>query len=123
MSACACRECSPSAAFTGIQCRLLTIASCRWARSASGRFAGQHATTDLIELDGFEQGLEVAFTEALVALALNDLEEDGADGVLREDLQQEPLTASRGTIDQNAVLLEQRQILAVAGHPGIDSVV
>ena len=39
--------------------------------------------------DAFEQRLEIAFAEALIALALDDLEEDRADGVLGEDLQQQ----------------------------------
>jgi hypothetical protein len=39
-----------------------------------------HAAADLVELDGLEQRLEVALAEALVALALDDLEEDRADG-------------------------------------------
>ena len=37
----------------------------------------QHATADLVQLDGFEQCLEVALPKALVPLALDDLEEDG----------------------------------------------
>jgi hypothetical protein len=49
----------------------------------------QHATADLIQLDGFEQCLEVALTKALVALALDDLEEHGPDDGVREDLQQD----------------------------------
>ena len=34
----------------------------------------QHPTADLVALDRFEQGLEIAFAEALVALALDELE-------------------------------------------------
>ena len=48
----------------------------------------QHAAAHLVALDGLEQGLEVAFAETLVALALDDLEENRTDRVLGEDLQQ-----------------------------------
>jgi hypothetical protein len=48
----------------------------------------QHATLDLIPLDRFKQRLEIAFAEALIALALDDLEEHRADAVLGENLQQ-----------------------------------
>src|SRR5256885_15082519 len=39
----------------------------------------QHAAVDLVALHGLEQGLEIAFAEALavVALALDELEEHG----------------------------------------------
>ena len=49
----------------------------------------QHAALDLVQLDRLEQRAEVAFAEALVALALDDLEEDRADHRLRKDLQQQ----------------------------------
>jgi hypothetical protein len=52
---------------------------------------GDHAAPDLIELDRFEQGFEIALAEALIALALDDLEEDRPDHVLGEDLQQQAL--------------------------------
>ena len=48
-----------------------------------------HAAALLIQFNGFEQRLKIAFAEALIALALNDFEEDGADGVLGEYLQQD----------------------------------
>ena len=48
----------------------------------------QHTTPDLIRFDAFEQRAEVAFAEALIALALDQLEEDRADLVGGEDLQQ-----------------------------------
>jgi hypothetical protein len=35
----------------------------------------------LVQLDGLEQRLEVAFAESVIALALNELEEDRPDGV------------------------------------------
>ncbi len=49
----------------------------------------------LIKLDALEQGFEIAFAEAFVALALDDLEEDRANHVLGEDLQQQPLPLGR----------------------------
>src|SRR5512146_1843247 len=39
----------------------------------------QYPAPDLVEFDRLEQGAEVAFAEALVALALDDLEEDRSD--------------------------------------------
>ena len=55
----------------------------------------QHAAAHLVEFQRFEQRLEVAFAEALVALALDDLEEDRADDVLGEYLEQQALTLGR----------------------------
>ena len=63
----------------------------------------QHAAADLVELDRFEQGAEIALAEALVALALDDLEEDRADHGLGEDLQQQPAALGRRAVDQDAV--------------------
>ena len=63
----------------------------------------QHAAADLVELDRFEQRAEVALAEALVALALDDLEEDRADHRLGEDLQQQPAALGRRAVDQDAV--------------------
>ena len=63
----------------------------------------QHAAADLVELDRFEQGAEIALAEALVALALDDLEEDRADHRLGEDLQQQPAALGRRAVDQDAV--------------------
>src|SRR3546814_8638669 len=60
-----------------------------------GAPALQHAALHLVALDAFEQGLEVAFAEAFVALALDDLEEDRAERVLGEDLQQLALLGYR----------------------------
>src|SRR4051794_19950104 len=69
---------------------------------------------NLIKLDGLEQSLEVALAEALVALALDDLEEDRADHVLGEDLQQQALPLGRSAIHQDATLLQFRDVLFVA---------
>ena len=48
----------------------------------------QDTSGDLVALDGLEQGLEVAFAEAFVTLALYELEEDRADHGVGEDLKQ-----------------------------------
>ena len=74
------------------------------------------AAADLIEFDRFEQRAEVAFPETLVALALNDLEEDRADDVLREDLQQHALTLLRVAIDEDAPARELFELLRVTGR-------
>src|SRR5690606_34493374 len=51
----------------------------------------QDAALHLVAFDGLEQRLEVALAETLVALALDDLEEDRAERVGGEDLQQQAL--------------------------------
>ncbi len=50
-----------------------------------------HAAAQLVALERLEQRLEVAFAEAIVALALDELEEHGTKHRLREDLEQQPL--------------------------------
>src|SRR4029453_16460402 len=86
----------------------------------------QHAAADLVELDRFEEGAEVAFAEALVALALDDLEEDRADDRLGEDLQQQAAVAGLRlgrAVDQDAVAVEAHEVLAVAGQATVDRLV
>src|SRR5690242_8965600 len=61
----------------------------------------QHPALHLIALDALEQRLEVALAEPLVALALDDLEEDRADRVLGEDLQQLALLGLGVGVDQD----------------------
>src|SRR5439155_16562382 len=93
----------------------------RSGRSASGHnhrcklrsFGSENAAAHLIELNALEQRLEIAFAEALVALALDDLEKDRADHVLRENLQQQPLALGRGAVHQYAALLELGDVLLV----------
>src|SRR6185503_10603812 len=91
-----------------------------------GRFMSQHSSAYLVELDRFEQRLEVAFAEAFVALALNDLEEDRADDVLREDLQQQSFALLRIAVEQDTALAQLFEILAVAAdarvHPFVISI-
>src|SRR3569832_342663 len=77
-----------------------------------------HAATDLVQLDGVEQGLEVALAERLVALALDDLEENRAEQVAGEYLQQEAVLLR--AVDQDAVLAHPLHILAVARQAAVD---
>src|SRR5512146_1304340 len=81
----------------------------------------EDAAADLVELDRLEQGLEVALAEAFVALALDQLEEDRADHVLGEDLQQQALPLGRRAVDQNLVGLQALHVLAVAGIAVVDA--
>src|SRR5437868_5946533 len=80
----------------------------------------QDAAADLVELDRFEQGAEIALAEALVAAALDDLEEDRADHGLGEDLQQQAAALGRRAVDQNAVGGQAREILAMARQALVD---
>ena len=66
----------------------------------------QHAAFDLVEFDALEQRFEVALAEAFIAFALNELEEDRPDRVFAEDLQQQALTFTRRTVDEDAALTE-----------------
>src|SRR5258708_29950678 len=80
----------------------------------------QYAAADLVELDRFEQRAEIAFAEAFVAAALDDLEEDRANHRLGEDLQQEPAALGRRAVDQDAVGRQPGHVLAVARQAGVD---
>src|SRR5690606_19733398 len=82
--------------------------------------ASEHAAAHLVALDALEQRLEVAFAEALVALALDDLEEDRADRVLGEDLQQLALAGFRIGIDQDAVAAQAVHVFAVVRDALVD---
>src|SRR3954470_8586809 len=91
----------------------------RWAFEHSRRyrlrsFGSEDAAAHLVELDALEQSLEIALAEALVALALDDFEEDRADHVLGEDLQQQALTFRGRAVHQNAALLELGDALLMA---------
>ena len=72
----------------------------------------QHAALDLVEFDALEQRAEIALAEAFVALPLDDLEEDRADGVLGEDLQQQALL--RRAVNQDAVGAQALDVLVCA---------
>ena len=81
--------------------------------AAHGLASPQHAAADLIGFDAFEQSAEIAFAEAFIALALDDLEEDRADRVLGEDLKQQASILVRRAVDQDAIALQARHILAM----------
>src|SRR6516162_1285901 len=86
----------------------------------------EHASLDLIGLDALEQSLEVAFAEAVIALSLNELEEDRSDDCLGEDLQQNARRAAVHdalAIDEDAMLLHPLERLSVAFHAIIRLVV
>src|SRR6185503_10761235 len=110
MSACAWREAVPSTCGTKIG-RFMS------------RHSSQHASAHLVQLDRLEQRLEVAFAEALVALALDDLEEDRADDVLREDLQQQALALLRVAVEQDAALAQLFQVLAMAADARVHTLI
>src|SRR5512140_1472082 len=83
----------------------------------------QYPTPDLVLLDRLEQGLEVALAKAVVALALDELEEDRADRIGREDLQQHLGLAAVDnalTVDQDAILPQARDVLAMLGQARVD---
>src|SRR5580700_10897369 len=110
MSACACREWVPCAPRTGMPIDFATPL----------RLRRQHAAADLVLLQRLEQGLEVPLAEALVALALDDLEEDGTNQVLSENLQQKPLALARRAVDEDAVGAQPRNVFAMSAHTRID---
>src|SRR6266403_267592 len=81
----------------------------------------QNAAAHLVELHRLEQRLEVAFAEALVALPLDDLEEDRADGGLGEDLQQQP--AAGAAVEEDLPLLQLGERLAMVRQALADHLV
>src|SRR5512139_2400325 len=83
----------------------------------------QDAAPDLVEFDRLEQGLEIALAGTLVALALNDLEEDRSHHVLGEDLKQDSLAGLGRSVDQDPPLAHFRDIVAVARQALVDHVV
>src|SRR5207247_6501676 len=83
----------------------------------------EDAAADLVALDRFKKGAEIALAEPLIALALDDLEKDRADHGFGEDLQEQPLTLRRRAVDQDLVALQSRRILAMAGEPRVDRLV
>src|SRR5205085_7425448 len=92
-------------------------------RALSRVFHLQHAAADLVFLDRFEQRLEVALAETVVALALDELEEDRTDRVRGENLQQHLGLAAIDdalAVDQDAVGLEPWHVLAMFWQAGID---
>src|ERR1700759_2479387 len=83
----------------------------------------QHTAPDLVFLDRLAKRLEISLAKAVVALALDELEEYRADCVRREDLQQHLGVAAVDdafTVDQDAVPLQARDVLAMLRQPRID---
>jgi hypothetical protein len=71
------------------------------------RSAFQNPTRQLIALDRLEQRLEVAFAEAVVALALDELEEHRPELGFGEDLQQQALVVAFDlAVDQQPARLQ-----------------
>ena len=95
-------------------------AGCRAAACCAGLVGCsdlQGAALDLVALQRFEQGLEVAFAEAVAVVAwlLDELEEHRAEQGLGEDLQQQArLAAFGGAVQQDAARLQLVDRLAVA---------
>jgi hypothetical protein len=83
----------------------------------------QHPTPHLLQLDRLERGTEITLTEAFVALALDDLEENRADDILRENHQQHTLTLARIAIDQDRPFLQSLERLAMTLHPRVHTLV
>src|SRR4029078_10183918 len=81
----------------------------------------QYAAAHLVELHRFEERAEVAFAEALIALPLNDLEEDRADHGLGEDLQEE--AARRISIDEDLAFAQLIERLTMPGQALLDELV
>src|SRR5450755_4581763 len=71
----------------------------------------ERAAADLVAFHAHEQRAEIAGAEALVAPAVDDLEEDRPDQRLREDLQQ---VAAARTVDQDSAPLQllDRHVMA-----------
>src|SRR3546814_3385437 len=76
--------------------------------------AFQYAPAHLIQFDGFEQGLEVAFAKAFVAFALDNFEKNRADLILGENLQQQ--AAFGCAVQQDLVLAQAIHIFAMIGQ-------
>src|SRR5688572_33504242 len=91
-----------------------------WRSGSDPELLLQHAAAHLIELDRLEQRLEVALAEALVALPLDELEEDRPELVLGEDLQQQRPGLA---VDEDLALLQLGKVLAVARDALVDELV
>ncbi len=77
----------------------------------------EHATTDLVFLDGLEKRAEIAFAEALVPFPLDELEEDRADDCPGKDLQQDLCHAAVDyafAVNKDAVFFHPFEWLIVA---------
>src|SRR5207245_134352 len=70
---------------------------------SASRRGGEDPAADLVGFDRFEERAEIPFAKPLVALALDDLEENRADHRLGEDLQQQALALGGSAVDQDLV--------------------
>src|SRR4029078_6774655 len=80
----------------------------------------QSAAPHLVELDRLEERLEVALAEALVALPLDELEEDRPELVLGEDLQEQRAGLA---VHEDLAFFQLRDVFAVAGDALVDELV
>src|SRR3990167_7290393 len=84
----------------------------------------EYAALDLIEFDRLEQRAEISLAEALVALALNDLEKNRTDHRLRENLQQQfAFVRIAVAVDQNPQTPQFIQVFAVTRQTPVDQFV
>src|SRR6266542_4511997 len=109
-----CAGAKPLSQYRGCRYRLERKARMRFPGIGLGS-ALEHASADLIELDRLKQRAEIALAEPLIALALDQLEEDRADGRAGEDLQQH-FVLRRRAVKQDPILLKTRGVLAMAGQ-------
>src|SRR5258708_24000279 len=80
----------------------------------------EHAASILVFLDRLEQRLEIALAEAVVALPLDELEEDRADHGLGENLQQDFSLTPVGhafAVNEDPMLLHALDRLGMTAHP------
>src|SRR5437899_1968206 len=101
----------------------MTVNDCA-ATDLSGRVPHlQHTPANLILLDRLEQRLEITLAESIIALALDEFEENRPDRVRRKDLQQHLGVAAVDdalTVDQNAVALQADDVLAMLRQARVD---
>ena len=83
-------------------------------------FRINNATTNLVELHGLKQRLEITFAEPLVTATFDKFNKDRSQHTLGKNLQQQALALGGRTIDQDAVFLEGPQIDTMARKPTIN---
>src|ERR1700750_1057548 len=85
--------------------------------------ASKNPAPYLVQLNRLEQGTKITLTEAFVALALDDLEKNRANDILRENLQQHTIALAGIAIDENGPLLQRSQRLPIPDHAGLNALV
>src|SRR5256885_1981820 len=83
----------------------------------------EHPAPYLVQLNRLEQGTEITLTEAFVALALDDLEKNRANDILRENLQQHTITLARIAVYQDGPLFQRSKRFPMSGHAGVNALV